>query len=310
MTSHYCDLCRSKTAHRKVLSHWDNAYYVDKELFHVLRCEACGLAQVGNKPSGEALLRYYPANYYAYDTAGHGFLALKAAAARVARSFPRSLANHLLLNELYVFPGHGQASVLDVGCGDGSALRFFRALGFANLHGTEIDPGRRSALERDGISVTITSDLRAAALPGASFDVVRLSHVLEHVTNPRETIAECRRLLKDRGTLLLAVPNFDAPASRLFGRYFCGLQLPTHLYHFNKSTLIRLLDQYGFTVKKLRTIGYSGFSCSLLTLLRDRYGHQPSKTVSAAVVLAWAPAEAVFDLMGLGYIIALEAVKQ
>jgi len=306
----YCTLCRARTPRRKVLSHWDNNYYVDKQIYTLLRCERCGLVEIENKPQGDALARYYPDNYYAYDTSGNLFFKIKATAVRIARALPRLLAGRLLLSNLYAFaPAGANSSVLDVGCGDGSALRALKALGFARLYGTEMDARRRSTLERHGIEVIVTSDITTASLSEASFDVVRLSHVLEHVSNPFETIGQSRKLLKSGGKLLVAVPNFDSPARRVFGRYFCGLQLPTHLYHFNKSNLGQLLTTHDFVVRKLFTVGYSGLSSSLITLLKDKYGLVLPKVISTALILSLAPLEAVFNLIGLGYITTVEAVK-
>jgi SAM-dependent methyltransferase len=307
---YYCSLCRARTPHREVLSHWDNNYYVDKRPYTLLRCQSCDLVEVEDKPTGDALARYYRDTYYAYDTSGNVFFKIKGAAWRLASSLPRLLADRLLLNQLYAFPpAVADPAVLDVGCGDGSALQAMKALGFTRLHGTEIHPSRRSLLERKGIEVVITSDITKAGLPQASFDVVRLSHVLEHVNNPSETISKCWELLKSGGKLLLAVPNFDSPARRVFGRYFCALQLPTHLYHFNRSNLRQLLNAHRFLVKKQFTVGYSGFSSSVMTLLKDRYGIEIPSAISTAFILVTAPLEAVFNLMGLGYIITVEALK-
>ena len=310
VVDYYCNLCRAPTRHSEVLSHWDNTYYADKKLYTLLRCHTCGLVEIQNKPDADALASYYQANYYSYDTSGNIFFRLKAAVARMATRLPRLLAARLLLDDLYAFaPQEDDPSVLDIGCGDGSALQAMKALGFTNLYGTEIDPRHRSILERQGIHVAIASDVTSAGLPEARFDVVRLSHVLEHVSNPSETIGQCWRLLKSGGKLLVAVPNFDSPARRLFGRYFCGLQLPTHLYHFNRTNLRRLLTQHRFVVKSLYTVGYSGFSSSLMTMLKDKYGIVLPTLISTALILTMAPLEAVFNVIGSGYITTVEAVK-
>jgi len=292
------------------LSHWDNNYYVDDKIYALIRCQVCGLVEVEDKPQGADLARYYPRHYYAYDTSENLPFRMKAAAARSVVGLPRPIAERLLLEMLYAFPPDvADPATLDVGCGDGSALRFLKELGFKRLHGTEIEDGCRPILEQQGIEVTVTSDLAAAGLPEDAFDLVRMNHVLEHVGNPAETIAQARRLLKKGGKLLVAVPNFDSPARRVFGRYFCGLQLPTHLYHFNETNLARMLESGGFVVGKLFTTGFSGWSFSLLTLLRDKYRLVLPGLASTALILALAPAEAASNLFDLGYIITVEAVR-
>lgn len=306
--NYHCNLCAKDTPHTIILAHWDNAYYVDRKIYDLIQCQHCALAEVQNKPSSTELVRYYPKHYYSYDTSRQLFFRIKRAVARIATSLPRPLATRLLLNDLYTFPASGpNPSVLDVGCGDGSALRVLRDLGFTRLYGTEIDADRCAELQGHGIEVTVTADVATAPLPNGAFDVVRLSHVLEHVFDPSATIYRCRQLLKPHGTLLVAVPNFDSPARRLFRRYFCGLQLPTHLYHFNKRNLSQLLIQYGFQIKHLYTVGYSGFSSSLLTLLRDRFRIAVPAPLANALILAFAPIEVLFDVAGAGYITTVEA---
>ena len=83
VVAYYCNLCRARTRHSEVLSHWDNTYYVDKTVYTLVRCLTCGLVEVENKPAADALASYYPANYYSYDTSGSIFFGLKAAAARM-----------------------------------------------------------------------------------------------------------------------------------------------------------------------------------------------------------------------------------
>src|SRR5882672_6628372 len=169
---YYCNLCRTHTLHRKVLAYWDNTYYIDKKIYSLVRCHVCGLVEVENKPTDDVLARYYQSNYSAYDTSTNVFTKIKAAAARAAKLLPRVVARRLLLDHLYAFASTPDASVLDLGCGDGSALQALKALGFTNLYGTEIDPSRRSVLEKQGIGVVITSDITTANLPKGSFDVV------------------------------------------------------------------------------------------------------------------------------------------
>jgi ubiquinone/menaquinone biosynthesis C-methylase UbiE len=43
----------------------------------------------------------------------------------------------------------------------------------------------------------------------ASYDFVLASHVLEHIANPILALCEWKRLLKDRGVLVLLLPHKD-----------------------------------------------------------------------------------------------------
>ena len=68
--------------------------------------------------------------------------------------------------------------------------------------------------------------------PAAAFDAVTLNHVIEHVPDPLATVAECRRLLKPGGRLLMFTPNAGSLAHWMFGRDWRGLEPPRHLHLF------------------------------------------------------------------------------
>lgn len=95
------------------------------------------------------------------------------------------------------------ARLLDIGCFDGAfidavAARVSSAVGIDPL----AEPG-----ERGNITIhrgTIPGDVR---LESASFDCVTMLATLEHLDDPRALSAECFRLLKPGGRLVVTVPH-------------------------------------------------------------------------------------------------------
>ncbi|HEY7770189.1 class I SAM-dependent methyltransferase [Longimicrobium sp.] len=103
------------------------------------------------------------------------------------------------------------ARVLDIGCGDAGVLIAFAERG-ARCAGIELDEkslerGRLRA-EEHGVEVDLRSGV-AEALPweDASFDLVILDNVLEHVTDREKTLLEIRRVLKPGGLLYMVTPK-------------------------------------------------------------------------------------------------------
>ena len=80
------------------------------------------------------------------------------------------------------------------------------------------------------------STLEHANLPPASFDVVTLWDVLEHVPEPAAFMKLCRELLKPGGKVFLNVPDLDSFEARLLGRRW-PLLLAEHLNYFNRESL-------------------------------------------------------------------------
>jgi SAM-dependent methyltransferase len=136
--------------------------------------------------------------------------------------------------------------ILDVGCGLGHLLsgvdpRWER-------HGIEIS-GYAAEKAREHGKI-FHGDLRSAAYPDRSFDVVTLYHVIEHMEDPERELREIKRVMKPGGFLVVGTPNFDSAAARRFGDKFRLLHDWTHISLFGAESLRRLLEDNGFDVER------------------------------------------------------------
>jgi SAM-dependent methyltransferase len=203
--------------------------YISGEPFQIARCRRC--AQVVTVPVPEDVGRYYPIGYYG-DAGGRRFPAViewlqeKLYASRARRAL------RLL--------GRPNARVLDIGCGRGLLLRAFQRRG-CEVTGTEFsDDACRFAREalKIPVRVGLVHDLN---FPDGSFDVVVMWHVLEHVSDPRTTLAEVSRILRPGGIFLVGVPDFGSPEARLTKAGWFHLDVPRHLSHHTRSSLEKSL---------------------------------------------------------------------
>ncbi len=91
-----------------------------------------------------------------------------------------------------------------------------------------------------------------------SFDRILLLDVLEHLKAPEPLLADCRRLLSERGALIVSTPNIANITVRLallFGRFPYadrGILDWTHLRFFTRRTIRQLLEDSGFAVTGMR----------------------------------------------------------
>lgn len=304
-----CVVCGSDVF-RKLFSHFDNAYFVNKKRFKLIECVSCGTATVANKPNHAELKKYYESNYYSYDTSSSLFFKLKGEWIKFWGKLPAKVSNRFLFMNLYTKVKGKGLKVLDVGCGDGSSLRALKTLGFSKLYGTEIDQKNCDKLNEKGITAYCTNDVTTLKVKDKTFDLIRMSHVLEHVYNPDETLSFLYKKLKLSGEFIMGVPNFHSTCSVLFGRHFCALQLPTHLFHFNKKSVKKILEKNGFKVKKIKTTGYSGFSYSLLNYIKHKTNRKELPfIVSLLFVFPLIPLDLLMNIIGRRYIINVRAVK-
>jgi len=97
--------------------------------------------------------------------------------------------------------------IVDVGCGYGSVSGALASAGH-EVYGVEIGNDAVRALPERGIR-PIKGDIgRSLPIADATMDVVLLLDVLEHVFNPLWLLAEARRVLCDRGAVVITVPLY------------------------------------------------------------------------------------------------------
>jgi SAM-dependent methyltransferase len=238
------------------------------------RCRRCGHLWLSPRPTPAALPALY-ARYHTHERAPGprpGFAAkvefVLADALRAARlGHPRarpSAAAGLLASALgaipwlsdrallpfAALPAAAGARFLDVGAGNGDRVARMAALGWTAV-GVEPDPvaaelGRARADVRTGT-------LDAQSFPPGSFDAVHLSHVIEHVHGPAALLAECRRVLRPGGRLVLLTPNARSLGHRRQGRRWRGLEVPRHFHVFTSASLRRTLSDAGFRRPEVRS---------------------------------------------------------
>lgn len=169
----------------------------------------------------------------------------------------RNRGNPALLDLIDIPP----ARVLDCGCGAGDNARLLRAMGW-RVTGVTLDPAERRAAAEQCERVEL-ADL-AAGLPFAaddSYELVVLSHILEHLADPATLLAETRRVLAPGGRIIVALPNVAHYRTRvqfLLGRFDyteTGVMDDTHLRFYTAITARELLESNGLAVTAARVSG-------------------------------------------------------
>ncbi|HMP60080.1 MAG TPA: class I SAM-dependent methyltransferase [Gemmatales bacterium] len=176
---------------------------------------------------------------------------------------------------LMAIPYTGQGRLLDCGCGAGWYLARMQARGW-DVMGLDFSPHAvQAAREHYGLDVHVGS-LPHPLVGPASFDVVTLGQVLEHVPDPHELIAAAVTALRPGGRLALSVPNLASWGRAAFGPYWWPLQLPLHLLHFTPTAMQRLLADHGLGVRELRMMRMTNWMQRSWQLGEaDRWRQQP-----------------------------------
>ncbi len=114
------------------------------------------------------------------------------------------------------------------------------------VEGVDFDPEAIENARRKGLTVHAGS-LAEQAFPDESFDVVVMSHIIEHVHDPIAFLRHANRLLRPGGRIILATPNAWSLGHRLWEGDWVSLATPYHLFIFNPLALARVLHEAGFS---------------------------------------------------------------
>ena len=166
----------------------------------------------------------------------------------------------LLLECLRGLPG--VTTVLDAGCGSGYFLQQLQRAGY-EVAGIDVsDDALAMAKARLGPDAQLYRH-RLDELPwplrDESIDVIWSSEVIEHIFGVYEYLAEANRVLRDRGHLVLTTPFHGrlknvVVALLYFDRHFNNID-GGHIRFFTRAALKALLERFGFTEVRFRTIG-------------------------------------------------------
>ncbi len=147
-------------------------------------------------------------------------------------------------------PASAAGRLLDVGCGHGAMLAQMQELGW-RVQGIEPDAQAVAVARARGFHVALGT-VFTADVPPAAFDAITMSHVIEHVHRPIDTLRRCRELLAPGGSLVAITPNADSWGHHTFGAAWRGLEPPRHLHVFSRAALAAAAEAAGFATVRVR----------------------------------------------------------
>jgi 2-polyprenyl-3-methyl-5-hydroxy-6-metoxy-1,4-benzoquinol methylase len=150
--------------------------------------------------------------------------------------------------------------ILDYGCGVGDFITKMRNEGW-QTQAFEPNEKAREILLRNNIK----SIENLNELPDDSQDIITLWHVLEHLEDPIEKIKALKNKLKPDGTLLIAVPNFNAYDAKFYKNRWAAYDVPRHIYHFQRKSFEEIAKLTKLKIVKTEPLCLDAFYVSLLS---------------------------------------------
>lgn len=282
-----CRLCGSRRY--KHLFSADNLRRKTKRFFNVVECNDCGFRYINPAPTNESL-KYYYEEYEAH----------------IPRRINRveSLYYHFFRSPQRAVP---PGKLLDIGCGNGKYLSFMYSNGW-DVTGVDKDAG--CIFPRDVLGFKLLDgEIWNHKIPDATYDLITIWWVIEHVTDPHKLLAECARILKPGGELIVSTINSDALEAKIFKRYWWHLLVPEHISQFNVKTLTSLINGHGFSIFKLR---HEPATCGFIGSFQNYFDDKKIKINVNNIFfkVLFLPVDILFSLLQSSGLVTVHATKQ
>jgi len=232
-------------------------YSISGEWFELKSCSICGLAMTWPQPDVDSIGRYYASSDYISHSDTKTGLTNKL----------YHKAREYMLKKKYdwVVKGAGKSSgrLLDVGAGTGHFAHFMQQKGWDVL---ALEPdGTARQVGAEKLKITILPLEALAQQEASTYDVITLWHVLEHVHDLEGYIAHFHSILKQDGTLIIAVPNYMSKDAKHYQSQWAAYDVPRHLWHFSPESMQQLLGRHAFNIVQKEDMPLDAFYVSMLS---------------------------------------------
>lgn len=150
-------------------------------------------------------------------------------------------------------------SVLILGCGMGYECDEWKKLG-NYVEACDINPKYISHTKRYAHKTFSCDLMKKIPKPDRKFDVVYCSETFEHLLSPQPFMNECRRILKDRGFLIMTTDNPSNIKNiiRMVFQNSSYFHSAGHYQFYSPKDMKNLLEVNGFNVLKIKNMGILG----------------------------------------------------
>jgi 2-polyprenyl-3-methyl-5-hydroxy-6-metoxy-1,4-benzoquinol methylase len=259
-----CPLSDKKTVLKNYIEVKDHSN--TQEEFTIVSCETTNFLFTNPRPKEKDISKYYDfEDYISHTNKENDFISKLY---KKVRGYSIK-SKYKLISKLI-----NSKKILDVGCGTGEFLNYMKMKGF-DTFGVEVaKKAREQSIKNHNLLVKDS----LSKLNENNFDLITMWHVLEHVYDLDWYMKQIRYLLNDKGLLIIAVPNHKCFDQKYYGKYWAGWDVPLHLWHFDKESMLKLSKKYGFEISSIHPLYFDSFYVSLLS---SKYKYKSSKLAQA-----------------------------
>lgn len=232
-------------------------FFVSGEKFSIKKCNSCGFKITENIQDEENIGRYYQSEeYISHSNTAKG---LVNSVYHVVRKYMLGRKRRLVEKATSLKTGQ----ILDIGTGTGFFLNEMKENGW-QVTGTEKSSDARDFAKKEFNLDNLPSE-ELFKFKENSFGVITLWHVLEHIHMINENMETFHRLLKEKGKLIIAVPNHNSFDAKHYREFWAAYDVPRHIWHFSPRQMKRLGEKHGFKLASLHTMPFDSFYVAMLS---------------------------------------------
>lgn len=264
-----CPVCDSDNRERLYEGLEDRLFFCAPGQWDMYSCKRCTSAWLDPRPTPETIGLAY-ARYSTHDAPEGADFSSLSLAARLRQILRNGYRNHrygtrdrpasVLGVPASLFMPNAGASIdaemrhlprplpgqrlLDLGCGSGAFLQLAAGAGW-DVVGVDFDVKAVDVARRGGLDIRV-GGVEVLDPATERFDVITMSHVIEHVHRPLEVLQGCYELLHPGGLLWIETPNIASTGHVIYRENWRGLEPPRHLVLFSQQSLHSALTKTGF----------------------------------------------------------------
>ena len=250
--NNYCPWCGSDKAQ---INLWLKDEFLTKKDFHICECLNCGLLYTMPRPKKEKIGEYYKSEeYYSHQENKKGF---------IPKVYEKVKKTNLKYKYKLATRGLDIGKMLDIGCGVGDFLHTAESHGWECIGVEPSEEAKNIARQRTKANIIESEEIEK--LPDQKFDIITMWHVLEHVDNLRWQVEQLQRLIKPKGRIVIALPNYKSYDGQYYKEKWDAYDVPRHLNHFNRTTIVKMFNTKGLKLISTDKLKWDAYYISYMS---------------------------------------------
>tara|TARA_B100001540_G_scaffold315357_1_gene342407 strand:+ start:897 stop:1757 length:861 start_codon:yes stop_codon:yes gene_type:complete len=245
-----CKICNSHNVVKKFVV---KDFFLTKESFVIKKCKECSFLFTDPVPNKFEIAKYYESSEYLSHNKNKSIFSL-------IYSIIKKI--NLAYKSKKIYKHCSPEKILDIGCGSGDFLKKMQQKGHV-VFGVE---NNKKAFEMSKkITENVFSSINELSEQKTKFDLITFWHSIEHIHDVTGFFKKCLFLLKEKGTIVIAVPNHESYDAIHYKKHWAAYDVPRHLYHFNKKSMSFFVQKFNLKISAILPLKYDSYFVSLMS---------------------------------------------